>query len=73
MSNAQPAVTFDEIRALMRDLPGPDLEAGTDELVVVDQQDTDHGSGTSNRTVVPASGADRIWSRAPASSVRLAK
>src|SRR4051794_18117634 len=29
MSNAQPAVTFDEIRALMRDLPGPDLEAGT--------------------------------------------
>jgi nicotinate-nucleotide--dimethylbenzimidazole phosphoribosyltransferase len=29
MSNAQPAVTFDEIRALMRNLPGPDLEAGT--------------------------------------------
>jgi hypothetical protein len=28
MSNAQPAVTFDEIRALMRNLPGPDLEAG---------------------------------------------
>jgi nicotinate-nucleotide--dimethylbenzimidazole phosphoribosyltransferase len=29
MSNAQPAVTFDEIRALVRNLPGPDLEAGT--------------------------------------------
>ncbi|CAO3419017.1 nicotinate-nucleotide--dimethylbenzimidazole phosphoribosyltransferase [Azospirillum endophyticum] len=29
MSNQQPAVTFEEIRALVRNLPGPDLEAGT--------------------------------------------
>ncbi|HZH26556.1 MAG TPA: nicotinate-nucleotide--dimethylbenzimidazole phosphoribosyltransferase [Azospirillaceae bacterium] len=26
---SQPAVTFDEIRALVRELPGPDMEAGT--------------------------------------------
>lgn len=29
MSNPQPAVTFEEIRALVRNLPGPDLDAGT--------------------------------------------
>jgi len=29
MSNPQPAVTFEEIRALVRNLPGPDLGAGT--------------------------------------------
>lgn len=29
MSNQQPAVTFEEIRALVRNLPGPDLDAGT--------------------------------------------
>ncbi|MBP2230523.1 nicotinate-nucleotide--dimethylbenzimidazole phosphoribosyltransferase [Azospirillum agricola] len=29
MSNQQPAVTFEEIRALLRNLPGPDLDAGT--------------------------------------------
>src|SRR5690349_15350734 len=29
MSQPQPAVTFDEIRALLRELPGPDLESGT--------------------------------------------
>lgn len=29
MSNQQPAVTFEEIRALVRNLPGPDLESGT--------------------------------------------
>ncbi|HYD69110.1 nicotinate-nucleotide--dimethylbenzimidazole phosphoribosyltransferase [Azospirillum sp.] len=29
MSNPQPALTFEEIRALVRNLPGPDLDAGT--------------------------------------------
>jgi nicotinate-nucleotide--dimethylbenzimidazole phosphoribosyltransferase len=29
MSNPQPAVSFEEIRALLRNLPGPDLESGT--------------------------------------------
>src|SRR5262249_51048315 len=29
MSTGDPAATFDEIRALLRQLPGPDLEAGT--------------------------------------------
>lgn len=29
MSNPQPAVTFEEIRALVRNLPGPDMDAGT--------------------------------------------
>ncbi len=29
MSTPQPAVTFEEIRALVRNLPGPDLDAGT--------------------------------------------
>ena len=29
MSNTQPAITFEEIRALVRNLPGPDLDAGT--------------------------------------------
>lgn len=29
MSNPQPAITFEEIRALVRNLPGPDLDAGT--------------------------------------------
>ncbi|HYH18929.1 MAG TPA: nicotinate-nucleotide--dimethylbenzimidazole phosphoribosyltransferase [Azospirillum sp.] len=29
MSNPQPALTFEEIRALVRNLPGPDLGAGT--------------------------------------------
>ena len=29
MSNTQPAITFEEIRALVRNLPGPDLGAGT--------------------------------------------
>ncbi|MBP2292311.1 nicotinate-nucleotide--dimethylbenzimidazole phosphoribosyltransferase [Azospirillum rugosum] len=29
MSNLQPAITFEEIRALVRNLPGPDLDSGT--------------------------------------------
>lgn len=29
MSNPQPAITFEEIRALVRNLPGPDLDSGT--------------------------------------------
>ena len=29
MSNAQPALTFEEMRALVRNLPGPDLDSGT--------------------------------------------
>ncbi len=29
MSSPQPALTFEEIRALVRNLPGPDLDAGT--------------------------------------------
>ena len=29
MPNTQPAARFDEIRAVLRELPGPDLEAGT--------------------------------------------
>ena len=29
MSNTQPAITFEEIRALVRNLPWPDLDAGT--------------------------------------------
>lgn len=29
MSEARPAATLDEMRAILRDLPGPDLEAGT--------------------------------------------
>jgi nicotinate-nucleotide--dimethylbenzimidazole phosphoribosyltransferase len=44
MSNAQPAVTFDEIRALMRDLPGPDLEAGTAALERQNQLTKPRGS-----------------------------
>ncbi|MCG5242674.1 nicotinate-nucleotide--dimethylbenzimidazole phosphoribosyltransferase [Azospirillum doebereinerae] len=33
MSNQQPAVTFEEIRALLRNLPGPDLDSGTAALL----------------------------------------
>jgi nicotinate-nucleotide--dimethylbenzimidazole phosphoribosyltransferase len=44
MSNAQPAVTFDEIRALMRNLPGPDLEAGTAALERQNQLTKPRGS-----------------------------
>lgn len=44
MSNAQPAVTFDEIRALVRDLPGPDLEAGTAALERQNQLTKPRGS-----------------------------
>jgi nicotinate-nucleotide--dimethylbenzimidazole phosphoribosyltransferase len=44
MSKAQPAVTFDEIRALMRDLPGPDLEAGTAALERQNQLTKPRGS-----------------------------
>ena len=29
MSNPQPAISFEEIRSLLRNLPGPDLDAGT--------------------------------------------
>jgi nicotinate-nucleotide--dimethylbenzimidazole phosphoribosyltransferase len=44
MPNAQPAVTFDEIRALMRNLPGPDLEAGTAALERQNQLTKPRGS-----------------------------
>ena len=45
-------------------------QAGADERVVVDDQDTDHGSGTSATNVVPAPGRDSIVSRPPSSATR---
>jgi nicotinate-nucleotide--dimethylbenzimidazole phosphoribosyltransferase len=44
MPNTQPAARFDEIRAVLRELPGPDLEAGTAALLRQNQLIKPRGS-----------------------------